>query len=98
MAEAKKWTPGLKTLRFHGPVLERNRLKRIAVGEIDHLGNETSKFRKKRNQRQALRRITGELDLNGDELSEEGGVDLIVTTYEGFLSEQSWFKGAFVWN
>ena len=98
MAEAKKWTPGLKTLRFHGPVLERNRLKRIAIGEIDHLGNETSKFRKKRNQRQALKRITGKLDLNGDELSEEGGVDLIVTTYEGFLSEQSWFKGAFVWN
>ena len=47
MAEAKKWAPGLKTLRFHGPVKERSRLKRIAVGEIDMMGNPTVKQKNK---------------------------------------------------
>ena len=43
VAEARKWTPGLKVLRFHGPVKERDRLKRVAAGEIDMLGNLSSK-------------------------------------------------------
>lgn len=35
MAEAKKWVPHLKCLRFHGPASERNRLKQVAeTGEI----------------------------------------------------------------
>ena len=33
MAESKRWTPNLKVLRFHGPIKERDRLKRVATGE-----------------------------------------------------------------
>ena len=30
MAETRRWTPGLKVLRFHGSVHERDPLKRVA--------------------------------------------------------------------
>lgn len=33
-----------------------------------------------------------------DDAQDECGVDLIVTTYEGFLAEQGWFKKAFLWS
>lgn len=93
MAESKKWTPGLKVLRFHGPIHERNRLKQIAMGEIDIYGNKTKGSRKKKNDRKSVIH----LDDSDDEI-DEPGVDLIVTTYEGFQAEQSWFKKAFVWS
>lgn len=99
MAESRRWTPELKVLRFHGPVRERARLKRIATGEEDMYGNETVNARRKRNDRRAA---TGkqviDLDSEPDELVDERGVDLIVTTYEGFQAEQNWFKRAFVWS
>lgn len=56
MAESKKWAPGLKVLRFQGPVKERDRLKKIALGELDQYGNETRKYRNKVNAR---RKATG---------------------------------------
>ena len=99
MAESRKWTPGLKVLRFHGTVKERDRLKKIATGETDHYGNQTMASRKKKNDR---RTATGKpiIDLDSDDknAADEHGVDLIVTTYEGFLAEQGWFKKAFVWS
>ena len=52
--EARKWTPGLKVLRFHGPVNERLRLKQEAVGRQDHFGKKTKGF--------AQRDFTGDLD------------------------------------
>ena len=30
-------------------------------------------------------------------MTNDTGLDLIVTTYEGFLAEEGWFKRAFVW-
>ena len=97
MAESRKWTPGLKVLRFHGPVHERNRLKRIAAGEEDMYGNSTHHALKKKNKRaKAAGRDVIELDPETDE-DDSAGVDLIVTTYETFSAEQSWFKRAFVW-
>ena len=99
MAESRRWTPGLKVLRFHGSVHERDRLKRIAMGDVDNFGNETRGARKKKNER---RTATGkpiiDLDPEVDEGQDEVGVDLIVTTYEGFLAEQNWFKKAFLWS
>lgn len=99
MAESRKWTPGLKVLRFHGSMQERDRLKKIAVGEIDIYGNQTRTARKKKNYR---RTATGKpiIDLvsDPDTESDERGIDLVVTTYEGFLAEQAWFKKAFVWS
>ena len=97
MAESRRWTPSLKVLRFHGPAHERNRLKRVAAGEEDMFGNTTHHALKKKNHRltAAGKAI---IDLESEDDSEESfGVDLVVTTYEGFQAEQSWFKRAFVW-
>ena len=99
MAESKKWTPKLKVIRFHGPVHERSRLKQIVAGEIDQYGNKTRNARMKLNARRTAR---GQevIDLTPEEESEtdERGVDIVVTTYDGFLAEQTWFKRVFVWN
>ncbi|KAI9736385.1 MAG: hypothetical protein M1818_006118 [Claussenomyces sp. TS43310] len=101
MAEARKWAPDLKVLRFHGPVKERTRLKKVAAGEIDMFGNLTSKRKTKIRPRQTA---TGEpiISLDSDEDSdgehdEQFGVDMVVTTYECFQADQTWFKRAFVW-
>ena len=99
MAESRKWTPGLKVLRFHGSSQERDRMKKIATGDVDYFGNETRASRRKKNDR---RTATGKpiIDLDSDieEDSDERGIDLVVTTYEGFLAEQGWFKKAFLWS
>ena len=99
MAESRRWTPGLKVLRFHGSVHERDRLKRVAKGDIDSFGNETRGARKKKNDR---RTATGkpiiDLDSDTDDAQDERGVDLIITTYEGYIAEQGWFKKAFLWS
>ena len=99
IAESRRWTPGLKVLRFHGSVHERDRLKKIALGIVDIYGNETRGARKKKNDR---RTATGkpiiDLDSDIDDDVDEPGVDLVVTTYEGFLAEQAWFKKAFLWS
>lgn len=98
MAEARKWAPGLKVLRFHGPVKERDRLKRIAAGEIDMFGNMTVKQKTKLKARHtASGKPLISLDSDSDEAEEEVGVDLVVTTYESYQAEQAWFKRAFVW-
>ncbi|KAL8657488.1 MAG: hypothetical protein Q9226_001864 [Calogaya cf. arnoldii] len=98
MNEARKWAPGLKVLRFHGPVHERDRLKRIATGEIDTYGYETKRHKIKKQVRKTKAGSTF-IDLgSASETENEVGVDLIVTTYECFQAEQSWFKRAFVWN
>ena len=97
MAECRKWTPGLKVIRFHGPEAERNRLKKVAVGEEDMHGNSTRSAFMKRNKRLAAagKKVIN-LDSN-DELDDSPGVDLVVTTYETFSAEQSWLQHAFVW-
>jgi SWI/SNF-related matrix-associated actin-dependent regulator of chromatin subfamily A member 5 len=97
MAEAKKWTPGLKAIRFHGPVNERKRLKKIVVGEMDIYGNMTAQSKSKlKSRRNAAGKNIISLDTDSED---EGGVfvDLVVTTYDCFKAEQSWFKTAFVW-
>ncbi|KAI4161329.1 MAG: hypothetical protein LQ342_004996 [Letrouitia transgressa] len=97
MAEARRWTPDLKVIRFHGPVNERARLKRIATGEEDAWGNTTKKARiNKRNRVIKAGKSNVLLDPDSDP-TDEPDVDLIVTTYEGFKAEQGWFKTAFAW-
>jgi SWI/SNF-related matrix-associated actin-dependent regulator of chromatin subfamily A member 5 len=97
MAEAKKWTPGLKAIRFHGPVQERQRLKKIVVGEMDIYGNLTAQAKSKlKSRRTALGKIVISLDTDSED-EEDIGVDLVVTTYDCYKAEASWFKTAFVW-
>ena len=99
MAESRRWTPGLNVLRFHGSVHERDRLKRIAMGDIDTYGNETRGARKKKNDRRTANgKPIIDLEAEVDDGQDQRGVDLIVTTYEGFLAEQGWFKKAFIWS
>lgn len=99
ISEARKWTPGLNVLRFHGPSHERNRLKKVAEGKEDMFGNETVQSRRKKNER---RTATGKAIISIDTDSEDDtfkgqGVDVVVTTYETYLAEQVWFKRAFPW-
>lgn len=98
MVEARRWAPGLKTLRFHGPLHERDRMKRVAMGDIDMFGHETKRHKIKKNQRmtKAGKEI---IDIDAEpETENEVGVDLVITTYECFQAEQAWFKRSFVWN
>ena len=98
MKEAARWTPGLHVLRFHGPQAERDRVKLIASGAV-----KDSKFGKKATStgtgQLAKRTFVDLMSDSEDELSQntENDLDLIVTTYEGFLAEEGWFKRAFVW-
>ncbi|KAL8831090.1 MAG: hypothetical protein Q9170_005440 [Blastenia crenularia] len=97
IAEARKWAPGLKVLRFHGPLHERDRMKRVAMGEIDLYGQETKRHKAKRNDRMTKAgKIVIDIDAQ-PETENEIGVDLVVTTYECFQAEHSWFKRAFIW-
>jgi SWI/SNF-related matrix-associated actin-dependent regulator of chromatin subfamily A member 5 len=97
MAEAKKWTPGLKAIRFHGPAQERQRLKKIVVGELDIYGNLTAQAKSKlKSRRNAAGKTVISLDTDSED-EEDLGVDLVVTTYDCYKAEQSWFKTAFVW-
>ena len=99
MAESRKWTPGLKVLRFHGSTQERDRLKMIATGEIDQYGNQTLASRRRHNDRRTSKgKPYIDLDSDLEDVPDERGVDLVVTTYEGYLAEQGWFKKAFVWS
>ena len=97
MAEAKKWTPNLKVIRFHGPVAERTRLKKVVVGEMDYYGNLTSQARKKKKKQQRGSSGRQPISLDSEDDDDDVGVDLVVTTYDSFKCEQSWFKTAFVW-
>jgi SWI/SNF-related matrix-associated actin-dependent regulator of chromatin subfamily A member 5 len=86
--EAAKWTPDFKVIRFHGPKAERERLKQETMGFIDRYGAKTTKLRAKRNKKQIE-----VVDLTDNAQP----VDLVITTYETFVTEQSWFKRAFAW-
>ncbi|KAL5330229.1 hypothetical protein ACEPPN_003754 [Leptodophora sp. 'Broadleaf-Isolate-01'] len=95
MSEVKKWAPGLKAIRFHGPMAERQRLKKIVVGEIDMYGNLTAQAKQKMKSRKNFGKIIS-LDTDSED-EDDVGVDVVVTTYDCFKAEQSWFKTAFVW-
>ncbi|KAL8751421.1 MAG: hypothetical protein Q9199_006422 [Rusavskia elegans] len=98
MAETRRWAPEIKLIRYHGPVHERDRLKRIAIGEIDVYGHETKRHKQKRKVRMTKQgKPMIDLDSASD-TENEVGVDLVVTTYECFQADQAWFKKAFVWH
>lgn len=86
--EAAKWTPHFKVIKFHGPKAERERLKQETMGFIDRYGAKTTKSKGKKNRKQVE-----VVDLTEDAQP----VDLVITTYETFVTEQSWFKRAFAW-
>ncbi|EKG20962.1 SNF2-related protein [Macrophomina phaseolina MS6] len=93
VTEAHRWTPKLKVLRFHGPKIERDNLKKVATGHMDRYGNETARSRRRTGDR---RRASNKIINLGDE-EEDDVYKIVVTSYETFFAEQSWFKTAFVW-
>lgn len=102
MAEASRWTPGLKVLRFHGPTHERSRLKEVAEGKIDlqgrQLRHKPQKARKSDDKTSTGVPIISLDSENEEELElDKRNIDLIVTTYETYQAENAWFKRAFVW-
>lgn len=100
MAEIARWAPQLKAIRLHGSLNERARLKRVAEGLEDRYGNqlETRARQKGRPKRTASVQTVVVVDSDSDQdVAEAKGIDIVVTTYETFLAEQSWFKRAFVW-
>ncbi|KAF1349007.1 SNF2 family N-terminal domain-containing protein [Delphinella strobiligena] len=89
--ECRKWTPGLHPMRFHGNKSEREHLKSQAMGRVDRFGNETVQAKNKKSRKNSTpsRRRTRDED--------NAGFDILITTYEIFLAEQTWFKHSFVW-
>jgi SWI/SNF-related matrix-associated actin-dependent regulator of chromatin subfamily A member 5 len=81
VTEAEKWVPELGVLRFHGAASERERLKRVASGMEDLKGNETLQSKNRKASRKAGLKVS---------------YKIIVTTYETFASDQSWFKSSFI--
>jgi SWI/SNF-related matrix-associated actin-dependent regulator of chromatin subfamily A member 5 len=86
VAEARKFTPDLKVLRFHGGPNEIKHLKAAALGRTytDRSG-QTSKHKR------------GHVNTLTSDIGTDGPPDLIVTSWETYLSQVSWFKTAFVW-
>jgi SWI/SNF-related matrix-associated actin-dependent regulator of chromatin subfamily A member 5 len=93
VTEAQKWVPGLKVMRFHGAANERVRLKRVAAGFEDMKGKETTRAKDRKASRKAGQKVS-KLP-SGDGRSD--AYKIIVTTYETFQAEQSWFKHSFAW-
>jgi SWI/SNF-related matrix-associated actin-dependent regulator of chromatin subfamily A member 5 len=91
VTEAQKWVPELKVLRFHGASSERVRLKRVAQGMEDMKGFETQHSKNKKASRKAG------LKTSKNSSENDSSPKIIVTTYDTFLAEQSWFKTSFVW-
>ena len=98
-AESQKWTPGLNVLRFHGPQTERDRMKKVASGQVQFESKNNHEIRYLSDQQVEKNQGTSIIDLDSEDelVTPPSGVDLIVTTYEGFLAEEKWFKRAFVW-
>lgn len=92
VTEAQRWVPGLKVLRFHGAATERARLKRVAHGMEDLKGNETLHSKNRKASRKAGIKVSKMPTEN-----ESSSYKIIVTTYDTFAAEQSWFKSSFVW-
>lgn len=92
VTEAQKWVPELKILRFHGTANQRDRLKKVALGMADQFGNETLQSRNRKASRKAGLKVS---KLPTDASSES--YQIIVTTYDTFQAEHSWFKHSFVW-
>ncbi len=109
-SELKKWAPGLQAVRFHGVKEERERVKKIATGELDFYGHQTKARTKKLKKAQAkLRAKKGGYDTSSSSSEQDdddsdyndansgNAPDVIITTYDTYKAEQSWFQRAYVW-
>lgn len=91
VTEAQRWIPDLPVMRFQGAANERVRLKRVAAGLEDMKGNETSRAKDRKASRKAGKKVSKLRDQGSEAFK------IIVTTYDTFQAEQSWFKHSFAW-
>ena len=98
LIEARRWTPDLKVVRFHGTANERARLKK-ELGKVRARAGKPSGQPKWPIEMTSPKGIpTLHLDADSEDESElPATVDVVVTTYDTFQVEQGWFKRAFVW-
>lgn len=89
--EARRWVPELKVLRFHGTGDEKARLKKVAFGQEDQHGNETSQSRRRKASRKAGMKVSKLPEAASDSYK------IIVTTYDVYKAEANWFKHSFLW-
>lgn len=92
VTEAERWVPELPVMRFHGVGNERDRLKRVAMGMEDMKGKETERAKSRKASHKAGRKVS-KLASN----DHSNTFKIVVTTYDTFQAEESWFKHAFVW-
>lgn len=106
VSEARKWTPGLNILKFHGPLEERNRLKKVARPERKRTMNAKRPKRKVRaksdsKEKRSIYVYSSSEDSGSGSTSEDESptspYDVIVTTYDTFKAEAGWLKSAFAW-
>ncbi|KAF3033323.1 hypothetical protein E8E12_003832 [Didymella heteroderae] len=90
VTEAQKWVPELKVLRIHGTKNERDRLKRVATGMEDMQGRETELLKGRKASRKAGMKRSAYEDSGSS-------YKIIVTTYDTFQADASWFKHSFLW-
>jgi SWI/SNF-related matrix-associated actin-dependent regulator of chromatin subfamily A member 5 len=90
VTEAQKWVPELKVLRIHGTKNERDRLKRVATGMEDMQGHETEFLKGRKASRKAGMKRSAYED-------SDSSYKIIVTTYDTFQADASWFKHSFLW-
>ena len=79
--EAKKFTPNLRVLRFHGPAAEREYLK----DELRQRKTQSAYTRDLLKHHGNIQREYGQ------------GYDIVITTYEAFDAESQWFKTVAAW-
>lgn len=85
-SEIGKWAPGITVLKFHGPSEQRSRLKKIALGfERPIVMDVSNSF--------ASNEYNHDTIVVADKPKDSRrGVDVVITTYETFISESTWFK------
>ena len=80
--ESHKWTPGLRVVQLHGTADQRRILKADLLKKM------------KDKSRHNLGNLKHDTHVPHAPFS---GYDLIITTYEAFVSEQKWLKSTFIW-
>ena len=82
--ESRRWTPGLRIVQLHGTANQRRLLKKNMLKRMNS--------KSQQNVMESCLNDNSHM-LNGP----YSGYDVMLTTYETFVSEQNWLKRTFIW-
>lgn len=84
VGESRRWTPGLRIVQLHGTANQRRLLKKNLFKGMSLIVQQS---------------IAGDCLNDGRHVLKGpySGYDVILTTYETFVSEQNWLKRTFIW-